>query len=239
MALTSLDCCIDLRICKLSYLENSISGVLHSINGLHKWTHEVTKSRAWLRKWTSLQSVCKVQSLGIKWAPNIQWLLLWLFLKKIFFKVWLGPICFYLFLKFYFGCAGSLLWHTGFASWVPGLSCPEVCGILVPWSGIEPMSPAMEGGFLTPGPPRKSPATMMSKLRKKMTTGTFPCSIGETEVGEDLEHLGRSSQGTQWEGHELWEEGSRLPLCRVYLRVDPVSHGKELKSLGNWERSCW
>ena len=161
------------------------------------------------------------------------------FLKKIFFKVWLGPICFYLFLKFYFGCAGSLLWHTGFASWVPGLSCPEVCGILVPWSGIEPMSPAMEGGFLTPGPPRKSPAMMMSKLRKKMTTGTFPCSIGETEVGEDLEHLGRSSQGTQWEGHELSEEGSRLPLCRVYLRVDPVSHGKEPKPLGNWERSCW
>ena len=31
------------------------------------------------------------------------------------------------------------------------------CGILVPRPGIEPMSPALEGGFLTAGPPGKSP----------------------------------------------------------------------------------
>ena len=37
-----------------------------------------------------------------------------------------------------------------------GLSCPEACGILVPQAGIEPMSPALEGGFLTTGPPGKS-----------------------------------------------------------------------------------
>ena len=28
-----------------------------------------------------------------------------------------------------------------------GLSCPAVCEILVPWTGMEPMSPALEGGF--------------------------------------------------------------------------------------------
>ena len=31
-----------------------------------------------------------------------------------------------------------------------------VCGILVHQPGIEPMSPALEGGFLTTGPPGKS-----------------------------------------------------------------------------------
>ena len=37
------------------------------------------------------------------------------------------------------------------------LSCPSACGILVPQPGVEPMIPAMEGGFLTTEPPKKSP----------------------------------------------------------------------------------
>ena len=51
-------------------------------------------------------------------------------------------------------------------TWVPecmgsvvaacGLSCPAPCGILVPRPGIEPMSPALEGGLSTTGPPGKS-----------------------------------------------------------------------------------
>ena len=36
------------------------------------------------------------------------------------------------------------------------LSCPVACGILVPRPGIEPTSPALEGGVLTTGPPGKS-----------------------------------------------------------------------------------
>ena len=39
---------------------------------------------------------------------------------------------------------------------VPGLSCPMACGILVPWSGIEPETLAVESRFLTTGPPGKS-----------------------------------------------------------------------------------
>ena len=35
------------------------------------------------------------------------------------------------------------------------LSCPVVCGILVPRPGIEPTYPALEARFLTTGPPRK------------------------------------------------------------------------------------
>ena len=34
-----------------------------------------------------------------------------------------------------------------------GLSCSAACGILVRGPGIEPMSPALQGGFLTTGPP--------------------------------------------------------------------------------------
>ena len=37
------------------------------------------------------------------------------------------------------------------------LSCPTASGILVPRPRIGPESPALAGGFLTTGPPRKSP----------------------------------------------------------------------------------
>ena len=37
-----------------------------------------------------------------------------------------------------------------------GLSCPAACGILVCPPGMEPTSPALEGGFFTTGPPGKS-----------------------------------------------------------------------------------
>ena len=36
------------------------------------------------------------------------------------------------------------------------LSCYTARGILVPGPGIEPVSPALQGGFLTTGPPGKS-----------------------------------------------------------------------------------
>ena len=36
-------------------------------------------------------------------------------------------------------------------------SYPMACGVSVFWSEIEPRSPALEGGFLTTGPPGKSP----------------------------------------------------------------------------------
>ena len=36
------------------------------------------------------------------------------------------------------------------------LSCPAACGILAPQPGIESVSHALEGRFLTTGPPGKS-----------------------------------------------------------------------------------
>ena len=41
------------------------------------------------------------------------------------------------------------------------LSCPAACGILVPWSGIESVSPALESRFFTTGPPGKSCETVI------------------------------------------------------------------------------
>ena len=42
------------------------------------------------------------------------------------------------------------------------LSCPRACGILIPLSGIEPTSSALEGGFLTPETPVKFPKECLS-----------------------------------------------------------------------------
>ena len=39
---------------------------------------------------------------------------------------------------------------------VLGLSCSRTCGILVPQLGFKPTSPALQGRFLTTGPPGKS-----------------------------------------------------------------------------------
>ena len=39
---------------------------------------------------------------------------------------------------------------------------PKACGIPVPWPGIEPTPPALEGKVLTTGPPGKSPASPFS-----------------------------------------------------------------------------
>ena len=51
----------------------------------------------------------------------------------------------------------SSLWCGAFFLAVAqGLSCPSACGILIPRPGIEPVSPALEGGFLITGPSGKS-----------------------------------------------------------------------------------
>ena len=50
---------------------------------------------------------------------------------------------------------GLPLWLTDSLA-VLGLRGPAGCGVLVPGSGIEPQSPALEGGFLTTGPPGRS-----------------------------------------------------------------------------------
>ena len=49
---------------------------------------------------------------------------------------------------------------------VRGLSSSMACGILVHLPGIKPMSPALQGGFLTSGPPGKSQGFFNVKISK-------------------------------------------------------------------------
>ena len=58
---------------------------------------------------------------------------------------------------------GALFEGTGSVVAVLKLSCPAACGILPPWPWIEPASPAMEGGFLSTGPPGKSPGNFLNE----------------------------------------------------------------------------
>ena len=54
-----------------------------------------------------------------------------------------------------FSCCGAqALERTDSLVAVCGLSTSEACGILIPQPRIKPVSPALEGGFLTTGPPR-------------------------------------------------------------------------------------
>ena len=46
--------------------------------------------------------------------------------------------------------------HMGLVVVMHGLICPTAGGILVPQSGIQPESPALEGGLLTTGPSGKT-----------------------------------------------------------------------------------
>ena len=47
------------------------------------------------------------------------------------------------------------LWLSGTAVVACELSCPSACRILVPQTGIKPLFPALQGRFLTTGPPGK------------------------------------------------------------------------------------
>ena len=54
------------------------------------------------------------------------------------------------------------------------------CGILVPQPGIKPASPALEGRFLTTGPPEKSPYLFFIKRNHPLGSTSL------AEIGEPL-----------------------------------------------------
>ena len=56
----------------------------------------------------------------------------------------------------YFGCTESLLQQVDFSCCSAQAYCPAARGILVPWTGINPVLPPLKGRFLTAGPPGKS-----------------------------------------------------------------------------------
>lgn len=55
---------------------------------------------------------------------------------------------------------------------VHGLICPTACGLFVPNPGIEPAPPALQGRFLTTGPPPEK-----SQLPYIFSTCIFPCML--------------------------------------------------------------
>ena len=52
------------------------------------------------------------------------------------------------------GLRDLALWHPDFLAVVRGLRCSVARGILVPPPGMESVSPALQGRFLTIGPPQ-------------------------------------------------------------------------------------
>ena len=68
-------------------------------------------------------------------------------------------------------CQGLPRWHTGSVVMTPRLGCPTASGISVPQSGIKPTSPAMEGRFLTTGPPEKSLSHFSYRVLKAAALG--------------------------------------------------------------------
>ena len=89
--------------------------------------------------------VISQSSLHVMYSPisTLFWLLFLFFL-------------FFLFIFFFFFTAlGLCCSHQAFST-AHSFTCPEACGILVPQPGIEVMSPALKGSFLTTEPPGKS-----------------------------------------------------------------------------------
>ena len=102
--------------------------------------------------------------------------------------------CLYLFITYLaalslsWGTWDLSLWHRGFSLVVRRFSCPRACGILGPWPGIKPTSPALEGIFLTTGPPGKLPLAIFIQKQEmihrigesfeKAKRGSFPPKKG-------------------------------------------------------------
>ena len=144
--------------------------------------------------------------------------------SQFFFKIHLH----FLFLNIYifcFGCARSLLWCTGFIVVACGLSCPKACGILSPGPGMEPASSALEGRFLTTGPPRKMSLTYIlvqnistlvwqqNGLNYLSSNNFFLKNLSEywppVARGASFRRWGTASHVHQWQGLSTHQDARR------------------------------
>jgi hypothetical protein len=73
----------------------------------------------------------------------------------------------------------------------PGLSSWGLvtCGILVLWSGMKPISPALEGRFLTTGSPGKSKCITFSSHCLLFHSFPLNCSIFPVQHVSNLEGI--------------------------------------------------
>ena len=87
------------------------------------------------------------------------------------------------------------------------LICPAACGILVPWPGIEPASPALEGRFLATGPPGKSLHWLLIALQSPLfILSLFPPM---TQGWGELVHSESTSPFTKKKQTKREDEGKK------------------------------
>ena len=110
--------------------------------------------------WPSLYSVL------FPTARHIHCLLL--FLKKLLF-IWLCQVLVASCRAFRWSRQAFWLWQVVTSLVVVrALNCPMMFGVLVPWSGIELMFPALPGRFLTAESPGRSPYSLLVELAKSL-----------------------------------------------------------------------
>ena len=121
------------------------------------------------------------------------------------------------------------------ASVVPecGLTRSLACGILVPRPGIEPMSPALHGGFLTTGPPGRSPTLLIGHskdtiINVSIIKGLRLQSIPVSYVAIKISHLGVDVQllfrdcSSNWHSWRKWSELTVIQSCPTLC--NPMSY---------------
>ena len=106
-------------------------------------------------------------------------------LKNIYLFIWLCQ-------ALVAACKVFIEFGVGSADLAHRLSCSIACGILIPRPGVEPVSPALAGGFLSTGPPRKSLETVLSLVCEQVLPYTDLNSPGDLSIHGQV----RKSAGT-------------------------------------------
>ena len=127
------------------------------------------------------------------------------FLIYYLLMYWLHPV--------WVAAHGIVCWGVRFSlAVVRRLSCPAACGILVPQPGLEPASPALQDGFLTTGPPGKSPRnTFLTALLHHWSVSSVHILSGGTRIR--LSHYYWCCLTRGWDGDIFLHcQGTFFPL---------------------------
>ena len=104
-----------------------------------------------------------------------------------------------------------------------GLGCPAACGILFLQWGIEPMSPALEGRFLTNEPPRKSPGSTPCGSVLTATKVVLKCPSSLTRMGMRVWIPGSWGWGWLGQGHFVNIFKRHIAMICSFVRCGPMS----------------
>ena len=112
------------------------------------------------------------------------------------------------------GTWALLLRHASSIVVVHRLSCPAACGILVPWTGIEPTSPALEGKFFTTGPPGKSQVLGFWHIKSFSISWQF-YTLNISPISTPL--LSKTQLNSKWS--HLWPSCNQTPCTYNYFSL--------------------